>query len=183
LIEVTLSLGIVASGILLLFALVPEGLNTLHEASKKSMGRQIAQNIISDMLLHDWDELHTFDSVGTGGSGVGVRYFDDYGIELTAAQKDDAVFRVRVRVAPRDMVLDHYNPLPAAPNYQLPDDPGTFGNGTMANLRRVHVDITNVPTPYFDNPANFGTNSQPDHRVRTFTTIISNQMDVDTLLP
>jgi|GEM_PF-2179262 len=179
LIEVTISVGIIGTGVLLLLCLMPTGVNALRDASHLSMGRRISQNIISDLLLHEWSTLHTFDH-----KVAGIRYFDNQGIELRPAQSSEALFRVRVRVAPRDVVLDQTTPVPTLTSYLLPDDPSVFPAGTIGNLRRVHIDITTIPTPQFDTGVGYGPEigvDGMDSRVDTYSAIISNMSDIDGL--
>lgn len=179
LIEVTIALGIISTGMLLLVALMPFGVQNLQEASSKALERRIAQNIISDMLLNDWDQLHKFDATNVAG----LRYYDTYGIEITGASASsdpESVYTVRVRVMPRDVRLDHDNTLGSAPAatpaaYNLPDDPTSLPTTTAYNLRRILIDVTAIPDSNFTVNANTGIN------YRTYSSIVSNMMDVDTI--
>ena len=180
LIETVLALGIISTGMLLLFALVPTALTTMGDSAKKSVERRIANNIIGELMLNQWGVLYSFDGQ--------MRYFDSQGLELDMAGSPTPVpvFSVHVVVSPRDVRTDHDGSLTVlrttkisgwAPPYTFPEDPLTPAIETVdLNLRRIVVEITAVPgvqTASFFTPANADL-------YRTYASVVANMTDSDT---
>jgi uncharacterized protein (TIGR02598 family) len=123
LVEVTVSIGIVAFAFVALFGLIPTGLTTFRQAMDSSIGSQIAQRVISDVQQTDFDVLideanlpnypaappadYTFRAPRI--SAPAFRYFDDQGTEvipaspgtLSSTEKARVIFWVNTRVRPR----------------------------------------------------------------------------------
>ncbi|MDQ3622363.1 MAG: Verru_Chthon cassette protein B [Verrucomicrobiota bacterium] len=126
LVEVVLAVGVVAFGVVAIFALIPAGLGVFRQAMDTSVGSQIVQRIASDAAQADFDLL-----VPPGGAGeffvLPVRYFDDQGSEVnvaegsapSAAEKGRIVYSVRVRGArpgaadPESHTNDYFTSLPS----------------------------------------------------------------------
>ena len=110
LVEVTLSIGIMAFALLAVFGLLPIGMNTFRTAINTTIGGQIAQRVINDAQQTDFDQLIT-DSSGTTITVSGtkaVRYFSEQGDEvipanptaLTAAEQQHILYWVNTRIVP-----------------------------------------------------------------------------------
>ena len=122
LVEVTICLGIASFALVVVFSLLPVGLNHFRKAMETSIGSQIAQRVISDAQQTDFDALIT-DFQGspiTGANATGLkpfRFFDDQGTEilptgsaagdpssapagLTVAEKQKIVYWVNTRIMP-----------------------------------------------------------------------------------
>ncbi len=103
LVEVTLAIGIVAFAFVGVFGLVPVGLNTFRQSMNTSLGTQIIQRVATDLQQSDSDTL-VADASGkpiTASSGCkALRYFDDQGNELQAAQSVLALYVVNTRIVP-----------------------------------------------------------------------------------
>lgn len=91
LVEVVLSIGIVAFAFTSLFALLPAGLQVFRRAMDISLSTQIVQRVVADARQTEWSEL-------MGSGGVRDRFFDDQGNEVAAS--DSFVYQVRVNVVP-----------------------------------------------------------------------------------
>lgn len=174
LIEIVIALTIFSTGILLLVGVLPQNLDDMRSASAKSMERRIAQNIIGELMLNEWEQLHLFNT--PRGS---YRYFDAQGIELDDFTLD-AIFTARVRILPRDVNLDQDRSLESVPisrvNVQrLPDDE-SLSKSTNPFARRIIVEVTDIPQEEFDfeDPRNEG-------RFLRVGTVVANFNDVDVI--
>ena len=172
LIEVVIALGIFSAGFLLLVGIIPNSLDSMRTASSKSLERRIAQNIIGELMLNEWERLHRFNT-----SSGEYRYFDAQGIELSEFSLQ-AIFTARVRVLPRDVNLDQDRSLETVPiskrnNHSLPDDNG-MTYSTSQHARRIIVEVTDIPLENFDfdDPNN-------KRRFLQVGTVIANLNDVD----
>lgn len=126
LVEVVLAVGVVAFGLVAIFALIPAGLGVFRQAMDTSVGSQIVQRIASDAAQSDFDLL-----VPPGGAGeffvLPMRCFDDQGVEVnvaaanvpSAAEKVRIVYTVWVRGAkpgaadPESHTNDYFTSLPS----------------------------------------------------------------------
>jgi uncharacterized protein (TIGR02598 family) len=172
LIEVVIALAIFSMGLVTLLGMIPQNLDRMRKASSKSIERRIAQNIIGELMLNEWDRLHLFNS-----SGGDYRYFDAQGIELTG-YSFDTIFTARVRVLPRDVNLDQDRSLQTAlvsdkGNHGLPDD-SSITKSTSQHARRVIVEVTDIPKENFD----FDDVTSRRHFL-TVGTVIANLNDVE----
>ncbi len=77
LVETVLAIGIVSTVLIALMGLMPEGMNIVREAGSRTVGAQVAQKLIGEVQLAEFDEIDQLASRG-------VRYFDDMGTELKA---------------------------------------------------------------------------------------------------
>ncbi len=93
LVEVALALGILSFALVGLMGILPVGLSTFHRSTDNSTGAQIAQRLINEAGQTDFSTL-----VGTVASTPVVRYFDNEGNELPAANKSQAVFNTNLVV-------------------------------------------------------------------------------------
>jgi uncharacterized protein (TIGR02598 family) len=105
LLEVIISLGIVASAMLALVGVMPVGVEAIHEASITSIESRIAQEIISDAQAADWFKKKT---ASTARSNIlvwdlqGTRYYDKYGRlqeKRVTEFPDPTVFYAKVEIS------------------------------------------------------------------------------------
>lgn len=90
LVEVTLSIGIMAFALIVTVGLLPTGLSTFRASMDRTVGAQIAQAIISEKSKEDFGNL-------IGATGPEVKYFNDEGQE-TERDADDRVFAAQVEI-------------------------------------------------------------------------------------
>lgn len=89
LVEVVLSIGIVAFAFVAMFGLIPAGLSTFRQAVENSLGSQIVQRLINEAQQTDFTTLI---AAPTGP----LRFFDDQGNEVTSIQ--DSIYSAEVTV-------------------------------------------------------------------------------------
>lgn len=140
LIEVTLSIGIVAFAFVAVFGLLPAGMSNFRQSMNITVGGQIAQRVINEAQQTDFDEL-VKDASGTAITGTNatgrksLRYFDEQGVEVIPAAQtlttDEArrvIYWVNTRVLPATNT-------PQTATTTLPS----------VNLATVTVEIANNP--------------------------------------
>lgn len=99
LVEVSIATGIAAMSIIMLFGLLPSGLNMFREANNVATSTQIAQKLISEAVQTDYDSLIQPNATGAFSTNNGVpRYFDNEGIEQLVST--DSVFHAYTRIVP-----------------------------------------------------------------------------------
>lgn len=171
LVEVVLAMAIFSTSLLLLLALLPQNLSSMRESSSLSIRHRIAQNLIAELLLNDWDQLHRFDT------DKNVLYFDTQGIP-TEEYTFDTVFLARVRVMPRDVNIDQDRSLEritisSSSAHSLVDDTGVTAS-TNQHARRIVVEVADSPIEEFD----FDDPTNAKHIVR-IGTVVANLNDLD----
>ena len=98
LVEVSIATGIAAMSIIMLFGLLPSGLNMFRESNNVATSTQIAQRLIYEAIQTDYDTLvNNATQPFSTRSGV-PRYFDAEGVELILAS--DAIYHAYTRIAP-----------------------------------------------------------------------------------
>lgn len=146
LVEVTLSIGVVAFAFVSLFALIPVGLDTFREGMGTTVGAQIAQRVIAEAQQTDFDllidHISREDSTQDGltfrapaRNDERLRYFDEQGSEviplnpasLTGAEKQKIIYHVNTRVMIRT------------------PRPGTGVNRNAIDLATVTVQVATNP--------------------------------------
>jgi len=139
LVEVVLSLGVIAFAIIGLLGLLPLGLTQFRASMNASIGSQIFQHIVNDAEQSDFSSLFSPPSSsglsgGNANSGfvdLTTRYFDDEGNEvvpaagegsvLSAREAAKVIYHVHVRASnmgPSNALQDNsacFTSLPAAP--------------------------------------------------------------------
>lgn len=149
LVEVVLSIGVIAFAFIGVFSLLPAGMNAFREGMDASISAEIAQRIISEAEQSNFDALvpsggNPIDGVTVGGSAgqfyaLPLRYFDDQGTELgvsdtstsvptlTPDERDRVVYTVRVRGSlpgdadPTAQGGDCFTSLPASADAEYPN--------------------------------------------------------------
>lgn len=163
LVEVTLSIGIVAFAFLSVFGLLPTGTTIFRQAMDTSVGSQIAQRVFNDAQQTDFDQLildKNDNTIACNATGLkSARYFDDQGTEVTDATK--AVYQVNTRIMPMTMT-------------KLPNDTDISSLATLAVMASVTIQIVNNPgnQPLTPDPA---TNLWSDSRfpIATYSGLVA----------
>ena len=97
LVETVLALGIVSTVMIALVGLMPAGMNIVRQAGEQTVGAQVAQKLIGEIQLAEFDDVEQLASKG-------VRFFDDMGTEMDA----DGVtrfYRAVIEVSPQRPAL------------------------------------------------------------------------------
>ncbi len=121
-VELVLSLGILAFAFVGLLALLPAGMATFHKAIDASVASQISQKIVDEAQE---SEFNVYTS-----KPQAVRYFDDEGNELTTSK--GAIYQVNVRIQAASQVPGSTDPNQnlAEITVQIANNPG---NKTMTS--------------------------------------------------
>lgn len=130
LVEVTIAMGIVATVLIALLALLPYGMDNVREAKSTQVQTRIANEIIGELQVADWGREPGFSRLRSW-DGL-IRRYDAEGslIEDTQDQnKADTIYKVRVDV-------------PVAQQVPLPGQ--AAGQGGQY-LRRVSIKIAYAP--------------------------------------
>jgi uncharacterized protein (TIGR02598 family) len=157
LVEVALSVGIVAFAFVGLMSLLPAGLTTFRRALDVSICMQIAQRIVSEAQEADFDVLtdvrrlpvqtpgqdYSFRMRRPGTDETLIRYFDEQGNEvipessttMTNAESARVVYAVNVRVIPRVTLPTGKEGFPTQQKL-----------GQSGNLAQITVQIARNPT-------------------------------------
>src|SRR4051812_20602905 len=122
LVEVALAIGIVAFAFVALLALLPAGQNAFRQSIDVAVCGQIAQRIINEAQMSDFQTLIDAKKIGGGSSEnftfraptvqkPGFRYFDDQGREVSLKSEDPSPeeqkkvgYQVNTRIMPRAML-------------------------------------------------------------------------------
>ena len=91
LVETVLAIGIVATVMVALLGLLPSGVDIMSEAGRETVGARIAQQIISEVQLSEFDEVDQFNGE--------ERFYDDMGTEVDNFKHPRRVYTARVEVA------------------------------------------------------------------------------------
>ena len=125
LIETVLAIGIVATVLVALLGLLPTGSDILSEAGRGTVGARIAQQLIGEVQLAEFEDIDQFNNK--------QRYYNDMGTELRTAGDVDRVYTARIEVESGNP------PIPGAKESEY--------------LRRVVIKVSNNPgQPDFSNP-------------------------------
>lgn len=116
LIEVVVSLGIVATVLVALLAMVGIGTNTMRDAADLTAEARVVEDVLGDVQLADWDDVERLDGE--------VRYYDDQGLRMRA-RSVDVSYAAQVDVAGDGVVLP--------------------GAGKSRYLRKVRVKVGTFP--------------------------------------
>jgi len=150
LVEVVMSIGIVALAFVPLLGLIPSGLHSFRESMDTAIGSQIAQKVINEAIQTDFDTLvaegdgttnFTFLAKNPSDASVPWRYFDDQGNELSSSPLDrgKAIYQVLTRIAPK-------TPLPSVgPNQDL-RNLAQVTVQVVKNSGNAEVDVVAQPT-------------------------------------
>ena len=136
LIETVLAIGIVATVLIALIGLLPTGSDILSEAGRSTVGARIAQQLIGEVQLAEYDDVDSFNGQ--------QRYYDDMGTELKS-QTAQVVYTARVEVESGNP------PIPGAKESEY--------------LRRVIIKVSNSPgKPDFSDPTSDDGQAKPSKK-------------------
>jgi uncharacterized protein (TIGR02598 family) len=88
LVEVVIALGIVATVMVALMALLPLGMDALRESADLTVQSRIAQDLIGDVQQADWDTLTRYENE--------LRYFDGEGTTLETAGSGTRLYSAKI---------------------------------------------------------------------------------------
>ncbi len=150
--EVTITVGIVATVLMALFALLPMSLDQVRTASGLSTGGRILQQVGAELQMSGWTVDADYRRV-TGSFESGLRFYDGEGQLLVSGSPAEAVV---------------YTALVAVDEEGCGVDTEPHINGSVGNpfLLRLTVDVTDagqVDEGFFGNPDN-------ERRIRRFST-------------
>lgn len=151
LVEVTIAMGIVATVLIALLALLPYGMDNVREAKSTQVQARIANEIIGELQVADWGAQPAYQRL-KAWDGL-IRRYDAEGSLIEDTQdkdKSDTIYKVRIEV-------------PTAKSVPLP---GQSGNEYGRYLRRVTIKIAYAPG---DREVNFDAEKLP-LPYKTFTT-------------
>jgi len=107
LVEVALAIGVAAVALVSVFVVIQSGFKTYEDAMNSSITSAIAQEVMSDYLLADFDKL-----VAQSANGEKTTFYDERGLVLDASQSGSAIYRCvssvlnsRVQGIDRDKLL------------------------------------------------------------------------------
>ena len=129
LVEVTVAMGIVATVLVALLALLPYGMDSIREAKSTQVQARIANEIISELQVADWGSSPTYSKLAEY-DGI-VRNYDAEGTMIEDKKdkdKDDTIYKVQVEV-------------PVTEKVQLRG----MGAGSGRYMRRVVVKVAFAP--------------------------------------
>ena len=86
LVETVLALGIVATVMVTLMALLPTGMDIMKEAGTNTVGARIANQLVSKVQLSDYDKIQQWNGE--------ERYYDDMGTEVFKSDDDFKMRRI-----------------------------------------------------------------------------------------
>lgn len=157
LVEVALAIGIVAFAFVALLSLLPAGLTTFRRALDISICTQIAQRIVSEAQMVDFDVLTDKDNLPAsqqgkdysfrihrpGSTAIWIRYFDEEGNEIVPAKPPSlsaeenlrVVYAVNVRIVPRVTLPTGKEGFPVA-----------LAKGQSGNLALITVQVARNPS-------------------------------------
>jgi len=130
LVEVTIAMGIVATVLISLLALLPYGMENVREAKSTLVQSRIANEIVGELQVADWGTEPTYSRLAKYDDSI--RLYDAEGTLLadTTKQKtSDAIYKAKIEV-------------PATENSHLP---GQAGSTQGKYLRKVVVKVAYAP--------------------------------------
>ena len=90
LIEICVAVGIVATVMVALLGMIPTGLNTVNEAADTMAEIRIAQQVIGEMQMADWEDIDSWDSK--------PYYYDIEGNKLDSPEDGLVKYTCRVEI-------------------------------------------------------------------------------------
>ena len=90
LVEIVVAVGIVATVMVALLGMIPTGLNTVNEAADTMAEIRIAQQILGEVQMADWEDLDQWDSK--------PYYYDPEGNKIENQADGDVRYTCRVEI-------------------------------------------------------------------------------------
>ena len=97
LVEVVIALGIVATVMIALLALLPLGMDALRESADLTVQSRIAQDLIGDVQQADWDTLDRYRNE--------LRYYDGEGTTVETAGAGQRLYTAKIEFPDTDINL------------------------------------------------------------------------------
>jgi len=116
LVEIVVAVGIVATVMVALLGMIPTGLNTVNEAAHTMAEIRIAQQILGEVQLTQWQEIDKWETDGP-------YFYDLEGNRLDSSEQSKVIYTCKV-------IVDEAAPLPKV------KDPNPY-------LKRVTVKVSN----------------------------------------
>lgn len=130
LVEVTIAMGIVATVLVALMALLPYGMDSIREAKSTQVQARIANEIIGELQMADWGREPAYSKLGNYDRMV--RRYDSEGTlisETADNNKQDTIYKAFIEV-------------PVSESMELP---GMSAKNAGRYLRRVSIKIAYAP--------------------------------------
>lgn len=145
LVEVTVAMGIVATVLVALLALLPYGMDSIREAKSTQVQARIANEIISEIQVADWGSEPTYKKLGDY-DGM-IRHYDSEGtlIDDKADQdKGDTIYKVKIEIPMTERVRLR----------GMPTDSGRYARRLIVKVafapgdKQVDFESDQYPLPY-----------------------------------
>jgi uncharacterized protein (TIGR02598 family) len=94
LVEVTIAMGIVASVMMALLALLPFGMDSIRDAKNTLVTSRIANEMVTELQSIDWGQQNAF----LESYSREIFYFDSEGTRLKSKDGPDMAYRVQVTI-------------------------------------------------------------------------------------
>ena len=156
--ELMISIAIVSVMVVIVWGVIGSAHLTMNEADRKATQARIAQTLIGELILNDWNSILSYDGA--------EHFFDAEGNRMPNTEnlgKSDAfwVYRAVVEVGKDQAAV----PGTESPNRSSGSRKGGKGSDPPIMTRMIVVRITNGPFPNY--------NFQQDRRHETFATWVS----------
>ncbi len=145
LVEVTVAMGIVATVLVALIALLPYGMESIREAKSTQVQARIANEIISEIQVADWGTEPGYKKLGDW-DGV-IRRYDSEGtlVDDKADQnRSNTIYKVRIEVPVNERVKLR----------GMPSDSGRYARRLVVKVAyapgdmSIDFDASQFPLPY-----------------------------------
>lgn len=145
LVEVTVAMGIVATVLVALLALLPYGMDSIREAKSTQVQARIANEIMSELQVADWGSEPAYKKIADY-DGV-VRRYDSEGTLLedkADSNKADTIYKVMIEIPVQERVRLR----------GMPTDSGRYVRRVVVKVafapgdKQVDFDADKFPLPY-----------------------------------
>lgn len=145
LVEVTVAMGIVATVLVALLALLPYGMDSIREAKSTQVQARIANEIISELQVADWGSEPAYKKLADYNGAV--RRYDSEGTlidDKAGSNKADTIYKVQIEVPVQDKVRLR----------GMPTDSGRYVRRVVVKVafapgdKQVDFDADKFPLPY-----------------------------------
>ena len=140
LVEVTLSMGIAALGLVALLGLLPQGLEMSRKTGELTAQRSIVEHVIRDLEQQSWDSLKAFSKAS---DTVTTQFFDDQG-GVTSSGSQTQTYIAKIEVEPLEVMLPGVS-------YTLPNKDAKNAEN---NIRKAVIKIQLSTKRSFDDSKN-----------------------------
>ncbi|MFN0129048.1 MAG: Verru_Chthon cassette protein B [Verrucomicrobiales bacterium] len=145
LVEVTVAMGIVATVLVALLALLPYGMDSIREAKSTQVQARIANEIISEIQVADWGSEPAYKKLADY-DGTIRRYDSEGTLIVDKADKNtaDTIYKVRIEIPMTERVRLR----------GMPTDSGRYARRLIVKVafapgdKQVDFDSDKFPLPY-----------------------------------